>query len=89
MTVQEYLRTGFEDGDREFVDGEVGERNIGELPHSTAQMEVMCAESPGARNTRRLQAGKVRESAQPRSTSQTFSVICESSATRRALNAET
>jgi Uma2 family endonuclease len=43
MTAEEYLRTGFEDGDREFVDGEVVERNIGESPHSTAQMEAMCA----------------------------------------------
>jgi len=43
MTVEEYRRTSFEDGDRELVDGEVVERNIGELPHSTAQMEVMCA----------------------------------------------
>ena len=43
MTVEEYRRTSFEDGECEFVDGEVVERNIGELPHSTAQMDVMCA----------------------------------------------
>jgi Uma2 family endonuclease len=41
MTVEEYLRTSFEDADRDFVDGEVFERNMGELPHATVQAEVL------------------------------------------------
>ena len=36
MTVDEYLHTSFEDGDCDFLDGEVVERNIGEFPHSNA-----------------------------------------------------
>jgi Uma2 family endonuclease len=37
MDVAEYLRTGFEGSDCEFLDGEVVERNMGELPHSDVQ----------------------------------------------------
>src|ERR1022692_4463224 len=37
MTVEEYLRTSFEDGDREYVDGEVVERNMGEINHGGIQ----------------------------------------------------
>jgi Uma2 family endonuclease len=37
MSVEEYLRTSFEDGDREFVDGEVVERNMGEINHGGIQ----------------------------------------------------
>ena len=40
MTVEEYLRTPFDDADRDYVDGEVVERNIGELPHATLQTEL-------------------------------------------------
>jgi len=40
MDVEEYKRTTFEGADCEFLDGEVVERNMGELPHSTVQMEV-------------------------------------------------
>ena len=40
MTVEEYLRTPFDDADRDYVDGEVVERNMGELPHATLQTEL-------------------------------------------------
>jgi Uma2 family endonuclease len=37
MDVDEYLRTSFEDGDCDYLEGEVVERNVGELPHSEVQ----------------------------------------------------
>ena len=37
IPVEEYLRTSFEDGDCEYVDGEVVERNVGEGQHSWIQ----------------------------------------------------
>lgn len=37
MDVEEYLRTSFDGADCEYVDGEVVERNMGELPHSDVQ----------------------------------------------------
>jgi Uma2 family endonuclease len=37
VSVEEYLSTSYEDGDREYVDGEVQERNLGELDHSDLQ----------------------------------------------------
>jgi Uma2 family endonuclease len=37
MSLEEYLRTSFDDADRDFVDGEVFERNMGELPHAQLQ----------------------------------------------------
>jgi len=40
MSVEEYLRTSFDDADREFLDGEIVERNVGELPHGTLQIEL-------------------------------------------------
>ena len=33
MDVEEYLRTSFDGSDCEYLDGEVVERNMGELPH--------------------------------------------------------
>ncbi len=41
ITVEEYLRTSFDGPDCEFVDGEVVERPMGELPHSTIQTEMI------------------------------------------------
>ena len=41
MTVEQYLRTSFEGPDREFLDGEVVERNEGELPHGLVQGELV------------------------------------------------
>ncbi len=43
MSVEEYLRTGFEDADRDFVDGEIVERNVGELPHGVVQSNLIFA----------------------------------------------
>jgi Uma2 family endonuclease len=37
MSVEEYLRTGFEGPDCEYLDGEIVERNMGELPHADVQ----------------------------------------------------
>ena len=41
MTVEDYLRTSFEGPDCEFLDGEVVERNVGELPHGLVQGELV------------------------------------------------
>jgi Uma2 family endonuclease len=40
MSVEEYRRTEFDGADRDYVDGEVVERNVGELPHAILQMEL-------------------------------------------------
>src|SRR5206468_968024 len=40
IPVEEYLRTSYPDGDREYVEGEVLERNVGELPHSDMQGRI-------------------------------------------------
>jgi Uma2 family endonuclease len=40
VTVEEYLRTSFEDGDREYVDGEILERNLGETDHARMQTKI-------------------------------------------------
>ncbi len=40
ISVAEYLNTSYPDGDREYVDGHVVERNLGEKPHSRVQGEV-------------------------------------------------
>jgi Uma2 family endonuclease len=40
VPVEEYLRTSFPDGDREYVDGRVVERNLGDLPHSNVQTRI-------------------------------------------------
>jgi Uma2 family endonuclease len=37
MDVEEYLRTSFEGSDCEYLDGEVVERNMGEIPHGDIQ----------------------------------------------------
>jgi len=39
-SVEEYLETTFEDGDREFIDGEIQEINVGELDHSAVQAAI-------------------------------------------------
>jgi Uma2 family endonuclease len=36
-SVEEYLHTSFDGPDREYVDGEIIERNMGELPHALIQ----------------------------------------------------
>jgi Uma2 family endonuclease len=40
MAVEEYLHTSFEDGDRDYLDGEIEERNVGEWSHAEVQMAV-------------------------------------------------
>jgi hypothetical protein len=37
VDVEEYLRTSFDGSDCEYLDGEVVERNMGELPHADIQ----------------------------------------------------
>ena len=37
LTPEEYLRAQFDGPDRDYVDGEVIERNIGELPHASCR----------------------------------------------------
>ncbi len=41
MSVDEYLHTQFDGPDRDYVDGEVVERNMGELPHARLQAELL------------------------------------------------
>lgn len=40
VSVEEYLRTSYSDGDREYVDGRVVERNMGEFDHSHWQTRI-------------------------------------------------
>src|SRR5580704_13571733 len=40
MDVEEYLHASFEGSDREYLDGEVVERNMGELPHGDVQVTL-------------------------------------------------
>jgi Uma2 family endonuclease len=41
MTVEEYLRISFEGSDCDYLDGEVVERNMGELPHADVQGNLL------------------------------------------------
>ena len=41
MSVEEYLRTSFDGPDREYLDGEIVERNMGEYGHGGVQAEVV------------------------------------------------
>ena len=40
ISVEDYLHTSFEDGDREYVDGRIVERNVGEVDHSDLQTAI-------------------------------------------------
>lgn len=40
VSVEEYLRTSFPDADREYIDGRIVERNVGEVDHSDVQTAV-------------------------------------------------
>ena len=42
VSVEDYLNTSYEDGDREFVDGVILERNLGEKDHSRVQRELIA-----------------------------------------------
>jgi Uma2 family endonuclease len=41
MDVEEYLRTSFDGSDCDYLDGEVVERNMGELPHADVQGNLL------------------------------------------------
>lgn len=41
VSVEEYLRTSYPDGDCEYVDGEIVERNVGEIEHSDLQSRIV------------------------------------------------
>jgi len=41
IAVNEYLHASFGGSDRDYLDGEVVERNMGELPHSLVQTELI------------------------------------------------
>jgi Uma2 family endonuclease len=40
VSVEEYLRTSFPDADREYIDGRIVERNVGEVDHSDWQTGI-------------------------------------------------
>lgn len=40
MDVEEYLRTSFDGSDCEYLNGEIVERNMGELPHGDVQVNL-------------------------------------------------
>ncbi len=40
VSVEEYLRTSFPDADREYIDGRIVERNVGEVDHSDVQSAI-------------------------------------------------
>ena len=40
VSVEEYLNTSYPDGDREYIDGEIQERNLGEINHSDPQTAI-------------------------------------------------
>ena len=41
MSVEEYLHTAFDNADCDYVDGEIVERNMGELPHAEIQARLI------------------------------------------------
>ena len=41
LDVEEYLHTSFDGADCEYLDGEIVERNMGELPHGRAQKRIL------------------------------------------------
>lgn len=41
VSVDEYLRTSFPDADREYIDGRIVERNVGEVDHSNVQSSIL------------------------------------------------
>src|SRR5256885_13278370 len=40
VSVEEYLRTSYPDADREYIDGRIVERNVGEVDHSDLQTAI-------------------------------------------------
>jgi Uma2 family endonuclease len=41
VSVEEYLSTSYPDGDCEYVDGEIVERNVGEIDHADLQSRIV------------------------------------------------
>ena len=41
VPVEEYLRTGFDEPEPEYLDGEIIERHLGSVPHSEAQARLL------------------------------------------------
>jgi Uma2 family endonuclease len=41
VSVEEYLATSFPDGDRDYLEGQILERNMGEVPHSDFQSGLL------------------------------------------------
>jgi len=41
VSVEDYLSTSYPDGDREYVDGQVVERNVGEIEHASLQTRIV------------------------------------------------
>jgi Uma2 family endonuclease len=41
VSVEEYLRTSYPDGDCEYLDGEIVERNMGEIDHARLQSRIL------------------------------------------------
>src|SRR4030081_1260207 len=41
VSVDEYLRTSYPDADREYIDGRIVERNVGEVDHSDLQSSIL------------------------------------------------
>lgn len=52
MTMEEYLHTSFDGADCDYVDGEVIERNMGELPHAQLQVRLIQFLLPLAKELR-------------------------------------
>ena len=40
VSVEEYLNTSYPDGDKEYIDGEIQERNLGRFEHSSLQTAI-------------------------------------------------
>jgi Uma2 family endonuclease len=43
ISVEEYLRTSYQDGDREYIDGRVVERNLGTISHAHWQTRMVIS----------------------------------------------
>jgi Uma2 family endonuclease len=61
LSVEEYLRTSFEDGDHEYIDGHIEERNLGTRDH--AQLQRRLVDLLSARGLYAIQEVRLRVSA--------------------------
>jgi len=60
VPVEEYLRTSFDGPDREYLDGEIVERNVGENQHSEVQARRQVRRLRIPQPVRRLAFARVR-----------------------------